>query len=386
MGRHLTAVVLGIALLLVSLPIGAEEASPRSVAGGFEMAGFLSTGAGWQRFNRAATTERAHDGSYAGVVGSVISDIYAIVAPSAGQDSFLFFVEAAELDLMKTLGKRAKLRADLLFGRAASGSWTGINGIYVEQAFLTVLFGATGAWELAIGRFGSPMGFEPFEPHNQDTISWSILGRSWLYAPISTGVSLSGDITDHWWLLFAVSNGLANDDTARINDMPCAYATLRYSWGEGDRESSISFSPLFGPDSDSNRHFTMGANVTAILWPAERLALGLEGDFRRDNANPDYAGAENTSYYGGLINLRYNFTERLYGVFKTAFLRQDAAGNGWNNLTGQEQNIYEFSLGGGFALAEQVKFKVETRIDLITPEGGENQWVPGLAVSMVNAF
>lgn len=379
-----------LAVLLLPLPLGAlEEAAgqgQRSVVGGFEMAGFISTGAGWQRFTRAATTERAYDGSYAGAVGSVISDIYAVASPSAGQDNFLFFVETAELDLMKDIGSRAKLRADLLFGRAASGSWTGIDGVDVEQAFLSVLFGEGEAWELSIGRFGSPMGFEPFEPHSQDTISWSILGRSWLYAPISTGISLSGDLSGSWWFLVALSNGLANDDIAHVNDVPCAYATLRYSWGEGERESSISLSPLFGPDSDSNRRFTMGANATAILRPTGRLALGLEADFRRDNANPDYAGAENTDYYGGLINLRYDFTERFYGVLKTAFLRQDAAGNGWNNLTGQEQDIYEFSLGGGFAVAEQVMFKAEARLDLIDPAGAKDQWVPGVAVSMVNAF
>lgn len=373
-------------MVMLSSVVGRAEEKQSSVLGNFEMMGYISVGGGWQRFMKGTTTEIAVDGSYAGVLGSVLPEINTGAIPAPGQDNFMFFVEAAELDLIQEFKDRVKLRADLLYGRAASGSWVGINGIDVEQAYATVILEKDHDVELTLGRFGTPMGFEPFEPHNSDTISWSILGRSGIYPDISTGISISANITESLWMMFALSNGLANDTTLKINDVPCGYLSFKYAWGEKDQENSIQFSPFFGPESQSNRHFSMGADLTVITWIGDKVQLGLEGNYRRDDANPTIPGAENTNYYGGLMNLRYDFTKRGYGVIRYSFVRQDNVGNGILNLTGQEQNIHEMSLGGGYALTEEAILKFEGRVDLITPAGAAKQVVPGVAMSLAYQF
>lgn len=361
----------------------AVRSEPWAIAGGFEMAGYMSTGAGWQRFNRADTTEFAADGSYAGVLGSVIPNIYTAVAPVEGQDNLMFFLEAAELDIAKSFGERASLTAHLIFGRAASGSWTGIDGFDLEQGYATVVLSKAHNVALQVGRFGTPMGFESYEPYNNDMISWCILTRAYTYISFSTGAALSADVTDHLWIFLAVSNGLINDTTSRLNTVPCGYLTFKYHWGDEEHESSLAVTSFGGPDSDSNRHLSYGADVTLNAWLTDRFQLGLQADVRRDNA---VSGGVNTLYAGTLLNLHYDFTEQLYGALKYCFLRQFAAGNGVLNLTGQEQDIHEFSIGGGYALADGVKFKAEARFDLIDPAGAADQWVPGLAIGLVNAF
>ncbi len=86
------------------------------------------------------------------------------------------------------------------------------------------------------------------------------------------------------------------------------------------------------------------------------------------------------------MNLRYTFTKRGYGVIRYSFVRQDNVGNGILNLTGQEQNIHEMSLGGGYALTEEAILKFEGRVDLITPAGAAKQVVPGVAMSLAYQF
>lgn len=203
-----------------------------------------------------------------------------------------------------------------------------------------------------------------------------------MYPYFATGAQISAEISDNVVLYVAAANGLTNDSTIKINDVPAGFATLDVSWGDEDKESWFVFTPFIGPESDSNRHLTYGANAAFAAWLADPFQLGLEAVFRRDNS----AGGADTEYAGGLVNLRWDITDKLYGVARYAFARQFDDGSGVFNLTGAKQNIHEASLGGGYMIADGVKFKLEGRVDAVDPDAGDTQWVPGVAIALACAF
>lgn len=350
--------------------------------GNFEAFGFISVGTGWQRYMGGTPTEIAEDGSFAGILGSVSSSAASGIPPEKGQDDFESFIEAFEIDVTKKFGERAKLRSDILFGRIASGAWVEGAGITVEQAYAAVTLSKAHNVELIFGRFGTPLGFEPFEPFNNDTISWSIASRSRVYPLIVTGAQLSAPITDNLDFFIAVANTLTTDTLIKTNDVPSGYATFRFTWGEESRQSSLAISPFIGAESDSNRHISFGADIFIVAWLTNNLLLGLEGDFRRDNG---YGGPD-TNYAIGLLDLRLNISDSSYGVIKYAYANQFEDGNGVLNLTGTKQQIHEISLGSGILITDYMKFKVESRFDIIVPAASKTQWVPGMAIGLEGAY
>lgn len=360
-------------LLTISVPSFAGERS-------FELSGFSNVGIGWQRFLKGSPTEIANDGSYSGVLGSLIPAVSTGIAPTRDDDAAMAFVEAFEIDIAKSVSDRAKLRIDLLFGRPASGSWT--NGADIEQAYGNFVLSEKHGIEFTLGRFGSPMGLEPFEPYNNDTIGWSILSRSKIYPATLTGAQISASPSDNITLYFAAGNGLTNDTTLKINDVPSGYASIAFTWGEEESGNNFLISPFFGPESDSNRHLTMGIDSVLSLNLGHSLMLGIEGDVRRDNGN----GGPNTHYAGGIFNLRWNASEALYAVIKYSYLQQFDDGNGYLNLTGQKQRIHEMSLGTGYTVTEGMNLKFEGRMDIVQPAIGDKQLVPGVAMALATAF
>lgn len=77
-------------ILLVVLFLGSTASAflPKpeggAVKGAFEMSGYFSAGMGWQRFSNAPITEWANDGSFAGILGSVLPGVATGGPPAAG--------------------------------------------------------------------------------------------------------------------------------------------------------------------------------------------------------------------------------------------------------------------------------------------------------------
>ena len=109
MGKHIRSFAL-IAFISagITLSAGAAMAQDKWVGGGFEMSGYLSVGAGWQRFSNAPVTEISHDGTFAGVLGAVIPNVQTGVVPSPKQDNAEAFLEVLELDINKKFGTNVK--------------------------------------------------------------------------------------------------------------------------------------------------------------------------------------------------------------------------------------------------------------------------------------
>lgn len=382
------AIASAFALFLISFTsaqsVAAEKTdAPFFVAGGFELALYMGAGTGWQRFMGGQTTEWNADGTYAGVIGSMIPDVWTLQTPQKNEDIFEFFVPAVETDITKSFGDRAKLRADLLFGRTSSGSITSFTGLDIEQAYASVLLSKKYGVEFIIGRMCTVVGFEPYEPFVNDTISWSVLTHGYLYPSIVTGAQISFKPSEMATLYFNVNNGNTYDSTIlRPQYVPSMFTALQLKWGDDARPNSFVLAPFFGPDSLSNIHWSFGADATLKQWLGKDAQLGLEGTFRRDDGND----GPNNSYAAGLLNLRYNFTNATYGVFKFAFTRQFRESNGFLNLTGARQNIFETSLGGGYYITDGIKLQIETRVDVITPSTGVTQYVPGIAAQISAAL
>ena len=113
-----------IAVIALGLFIaGSAQAQEKYVAGGFEAAGHVIAGGGYQHFNNKLQTYFTFDGDtgyFAGPIGKYINHPVAGTVPVGRQDTFTFFVDEVELDLMKSFGENVRLRADLDFGRVNS--------------------------------------------------------------------------------------------------------------------------------------------------------------------------------------------------------------------------------------------------------------------------
>lgn len=353
------------------------------VAGDFEMSGYLDTAVGFQHFSNDPITEVAIDGSFGGPIGSWIPNAMNGTVPSPGEDFYQAFVPMLELDIKKSMGKRARLRADIQFGRVPSGSW--INGVNLSHAYAVVNLWEKYDVELTVGRFGMPTGFEPVQPYFNDTISFSILWRATLPPAYATGIQLTANLTDYLKFYLIAARGFLVDSIFKGNNLPCFATVFEFDWGEEAYPSSLLFTSFFGPESGDNRPLTFGGDVTLTWWINKKWQLGLEGLVQRDNAKEGTAGT-NSTYAGGLLNLHYEPRPDWYIVAKYCYSNQMENGNGVINLTGAKQQIHEISLGFGHYIAEGVKLKFEVRGDIIDPAGLDNQWVAGAATGIFWAF
>ncbi len=379
MRRFVFQFLFALVIVLIS-PATVVADSVKAPNGGFEITGFVNTAYGFQHYSDDPITEFAIDGSTGGPIGEWVN-----VGPIGGpqlQDSTIsqFFVPDVEVDIIKSFGNRARLRADLRFGRPNSGSQ--IAGIGVTHAYAGVILSHKHGIELLIGRFGMPPGFEPYDNYDNDTVSWSILWRGLLTPGSITGVRLTYSPSEHTELFFAAGNGFINDDTTKGNQLPSFLASALFKWGPLARQSTLVLSPFAGPESGGNRPVTIGGDATLSWWINNTWQLGLEAvGLRGGNSN-----GPSTSYLGTLFNLHYEPAPSIYGVFKYSFAWQTGPGTANLNLTGAEQRIHEISVGMGHYLGDGLKLKTELRLDLIDPTYSAMQWVGGAAMELCYAF
>lgn len=383
-------------LALAAFVATSAQAEEKYVAGGFEAAGHVITGAGYQHFNNRAPTEAANDGTTvttAGVMGKYLG-----TAPLTRSDHFSFFVDEVELDIMKSFGENIRLRADMDFGRVASSGF-GTAAFSLEQAYATANIPLGNGIEFLLGRFNTPMGFEAYDVNENDTISKSIIVRG-LRPANTTGAKIYYAFSDLVDLHFYVVNSLYADSDVKVNDIPSLGFRLGFNWGDEGTESTFGFSGFFGPESRaSNKHFTFGGDLDLNWWITESFALGLEALFDRNDAVTSTTGivpGVNTNYAAGLLNLHYVFSDVWDGTLKYVFAKQFKPGTSANagntiNLTGTQQSMHEIALAGGYSVADGAKLKLEGRFDIIKPStttapASRTQYVFGGALAFAYDF
>jgi len=383
---------IALALGLFAFIATSAQAQERYVAGGFEMAGHVMAGAGYQHHNNKAQTYFTTDGDIgydAGVMGKYLG-----TAPNNRSDHWSFFVDEVELDIMKSFGENVRLRADLDFGRVAS-SGRNSAAFVLEQAYATANIPVGNGIEFLMGRFNTPIGFESVDVIDNDTISKSVLVTG-LRPANTTGMKIYYAFSDLVDLHFYVVNTLTQDSDVKISDVPSLGFRLGFNWGDEGSESTFGLSGGFGPESRvSNKHYTFLADIDLNWWITESFALGLEGLFRRDNAVTNTTGVvagSNTEYMAGLLNLKYVFSDVWDGTLKYVFAKQFdpttmVAATFWSNLTGAEQSMHQISLAIGYMIADGAKMKIEPRFDIVNPAGGGNtEYVFGGALAFGYEF
>jgi len=389
----IAALVLGVGLFMVSNTYAQEK----YVGGGFEAAGHVVTGMGYQHNNNRAQTEVTNNGdwvSYAGPIGKYLGTV-----PNNRTDHLSFFVDEVELDLMKSFGENVRLRADLDFARTAS-SGIGVAPFTLEQAYATANIPLGNGIEFLIGRFNTPIGFEAVDVADNDLISETVIVRG-MRPTNTTGAKIYYAFSDLVDLHFYVVNTLYRDSLVKWNDIPSLGMRLGFNWGDEGTESTVGISGLFGPESRvSNKHFTFGGDLDMNWWITESFALGLEGLFIRSDAvtnTTSITPGSNLEAIAGLLNLHYVFSDVWDGTLRATFAKQYDAVTGVvvigteplnnMNLTGAEQTIYEIALGGAYAIADGAKFKMEGRFDIINPTGASNtEYTYGGVVAFIYDF
>lgn len=374
-----------LALAIAAFVATSAQAEEKYVAGGFEAAGHIMAGGGYQHQNNKATTYGTFDGDngyFAGPIGKYLGQV-----PGARTDHFSFFVDEVELDLMKSFGENIRIRADLDFGRAASSGLV-TNAFVLEQAYATANIPAGNGIEFLLGRFNTPIGFESVDVSENDTISKSVLVTG-LRPANTTGAKIYYSFSDLVDMHFYVVNSLTQDSDVKINDIPSLGFRLGFNWGEEGNESTFGFSGFFGPETRaSNKHFTFGGDIDLNWWITDAFALGLETLFRRDNLAA--GGTSNTEYMAGLLNLHYAFSDVWDGTLKYAFAKQFDPGNCAfypAGLTGFEQSMHQISLAGGYEIADGAKMKLEGRFDIVNPIGASNtEYIMGGALAFAYNF
>ncbi len=390
-----------LALALVAFAATTVNAQERYVAGGFEAAGHVMVGGGYQHHNNRINSYATNDGDNVygpGVLGKWLGQ-----APGARTDHFSFFVDEVELDLMKSFGENVRLRADLDFARFnSSGLGYPAGGFVLEQAYATANIPVGNGIEFLIGRFNAPVGFEAVDNAENDTISKSVLVEG-LRPANMTGAKIYYAFSDLVDLHFYVVNTLYQDSLVKGSDIPSLGFRLGFNWGDEGTESTLGISGMFGPESRvSNKHFTYLGDLDLNWWITESFALGLEGLYSRNNAvtkTTNVVAGNNITNFAALLNLHYVFSDVWDGTLKYAFAQQRSNVNGVGlqtqyfncNLTGAAQTMHQIALAGSYAVADGAKLKLEGRFDMVKPRGNSGlatqwQYTYGGAMAFVYDF
>lgn len=362
-------IAVGLLALSLSLPAHAEE----SAAGGLEFSGNTSILSGWQ-----------HDDSDAlSTLGGEFALVRGPRAPD--RDTFNFYLDQFELDLNKTFGEKIRIRADLDFGRALSGSIrsTENSNFIIEQAYVTVGL-ANG--EFLIGRFNAPVGYYVVDRAFNPTISFSNI-YNYLTPTNVTGAKMYWAFGDHLDLnVYLMNNmfdclqlggsclvgpagapatppgvagpgGLTSTGTAD-SAIPSWGMRMGYNFGEENMASTIGISYMGGPEQGVNAHLDTLLDLDFAIKVTENFLLAGEGIYyQRDNL-PGVLGP-NAKFAGGLLVTDWQASD-IWDLFFSFGYVHDFQGA----VTGADMQVYNWVLGFGYQITDDAKFKMEYRPDL----------------------
>jgi len=381
--KKLVLAFVAVAALALALNANAEE---KYVAGGFEASGHVNTAIGFDYIGK--------DSANAGGSAALTRDNWFNQKYYDKAKNFGFMLDEVELDVSKTFGENIKARVDLDFGDRSIGS--AINGIAIEQAYVTANIPAGNGIELLVGRFDAPIGYESVDRNDNNTVTRSMLYNFNLRPKTATGMKIYyafSDMVD--WHLYAVNtleesyagsavgavvNQRSFDDSKSM--MPSFGTRVGLTWGEEGTESTVGLSAAMGPEYKNKTAGT--SKIGRMSWlvdldwniyATEAFVIGGEGLYRIDD------GAKNTKkaqYIGGILDLNYAFSDVWDGTLKYSLLWQNnvtsattlastMAGFGYAPQTvvgGTYKALFnEISLAGGYQIADGAKLKAEYRLD-----------------------
>lgn len=377
------------------------------VAGGFEASGHTFVGVGWQKFKTSgAGSVIPNDvrGTLPGTIGA-FSDTNTRAGGADKEDVFMFFVDEIELDIAKTFGENVRVRTDLDFGAGSLNSGPrfvtgGGNAVLVEQIYVTTNIPIGNGLELMVGRFNAPLGFEQVDVVANDTVSRSVIYRA-LRPTGFTGAKFYYPLNDMLsWQVYAANPGLVHDGAVpfKTTDTPTVGSRFGFHWGDEGRQSHFGVNAVWGQDhADIEKAWSYLGDFDFQWWASDNFALGGEGIYRQINTTT--AGENNGKYYGGLVNMHYDFSDVWDGTFRYAYGHDldgatpagalvIASHSGTaQSLTGADQQLHEMALAGNYAISEGAKFRLEGGYTFVKPAGNVgNQHTFGAAAGFAYEF
>lgn len=389
-------IVLVMALALVSIATSARA------EGDFEMSGHVNTGFGFQY--RSASPFAAFGGAFT-QEGMIPYDFNFYAAGSkAGKLThtmdILGYVGEAELDITKTFGENIRLRTDLDFARVASNSYGASVANMIEQAYATVNIPVGNGMEFLVGRFNAPMGFEAVDNNDNDlpfhTVIFNFLRPQNLtgikfYYPFSDLIDLHVWIANNLMDVQKIDNGVVG-----MRQIPAFGLRLGFSWGEEGQESTVGISGAASPEARPVNYKTKGnwsylADLDFNVWVNDVFAIGGEGIYRVDDAAriaKTGTGWKNNTYYAGLLNLHYVFSDVWDGTLRYTYAndKNGTIGEGTGISTLQFANAasqyhmfagasalgyrlqnHQIDLGINYHITDGAKIMMMYRFDYIVP-------------------
>ncbi len=375
--KYLKPLALGAALTAL-LSAGSVQAA-ESAAGGLEFSGNVTIVTGWQH-DDGATIDFGSCSLGVGVIGcndadSALSgtgglgDFRGLGLPN--RDTFNFYVDEVELDLQKSFGENIRIRADLDFGRFLSGTPNigGANSI-IEQAYVTANIPVGNGAEFLIGRFNAPIGYEAVDRINNVAISFSNIYR-YIRPHNLTGAKLYYAFSDKFdWNVYLVNNLADTFSFAAGTDsaIPSWGTRFGFTFGEEGQESTLGLSYAGGPEAfGNNAHLTHIFDLDFMLRVTEKFLLAGEIAYRQDNTGyipytgaPSLLGINNQKVWGGNLLMDYAPSESWDFWFRYDYIHDI---NFLGSHTGMNEQVNGFTVGAGYEIIEDAKFKIEYRLD-----------------------
>ncbi len=368
----------------------------------FELGGHVSAGWGGQMFGSNASSAsigaagaNALLGAGATQYGSVGEFTNNNVVPgTTSQKKLVFFVDEVELNMSKSFGENIRARADVSFGRAASGLKGG--GLNVEQAYTTVNIPVGNGMEFLVGRFDAPIGFETVDRGGNTLFSHGAIFTH-LRPTSLTGAKFYYPFSDMVDVHFYVVNNLRDALGTVVNDsaLPSFGTRIGVNWGDEGKKSTFGMSFAGGPEARPATGGKMGrwsylGDFDWNVWFNDAFALGGEAIFRQDGAG---VGATKALYFAGQLNLNYVFNDSWDGTLRYGYANSnkvaaDSLTGGANLLTGSgtKAQVHELTLGGQYHIADGAKLQLEGRYDMVKNTGLATGSVYGGAMNFVYNF
>lgn len=387
------------------------------VKGGFEMSGHVNAGLGFQHNDKnAANVGTMNAGGIANPIGAVTAgpmgeftqnNAAAGTALTGSSTSFTFFLDDVALAVSKSFGENIRLRADLDFARAASGSGApNLGAGLLQQGYATANVPVGNGLEFLVGRFFAPIGYEKVYRNENNTVSHSVIFN--MRSTHLTGVKFYyafNDLID--WHVYVVNNlrDVVGAGTVSKN-IPGFGTRLGFNWGEEGTKSTLGVTAQAGPESLGN--FTATSNDKLGNWTYlgdvdwnvhvnDAFTIGGEALFRVDQTNKNLTKVKN---YGAVVDLNYAFTDVWDGTLKYAYAHQNngtanggsvealVAGtpSGLINSVGNKTMVNEVSLAGQYQIADGAKLQAEYRLDLSKATGTAKTFSQGAVLNFAYSF
>ncbi len=258
-----------------------------------------------------------------------------------------FGLDQVEVDISRSLGERAKVRADIELMADGNGHF----GTDLEQGYLTFDLGRSATWQVTFGKFNAPIGFELLDAPDMYQYSHALVFVYGLPTNL-TGLMLSAKPNSWFDTKLYIVNGWDatpdNNNGKTIGTRLGVTLSPSFAWG---------LSAITGPEVAGS---TTGPR-TVIDWdaaytPTEQWTIG--GELQLGTEQDALGDGRDGRWQGGLVTAHWRPDSR-YGVTARLDYLNDKDGS----RTGVAQEWKAILIAPSLVIVEGLTCLLETRYD-----------------------